>query len=519
MSSSLTPRLASLLHPEAYPHPVGSIQLVETHVSWVFLTGRYAYKVKKPVCYPFLDLRSREHRAFFCAEELRLNRRFAPELYRDVCPVTFDGRVARICGPGEVIDHAVCMRQFRAENELDRLLTHGLASPADLEGFGRDLAMLHERLPVAGARAGWGQPQRVRALLLRNAAECRKAAERCGTADAVASLGVALGARLDAAEPWMTRRRSAGRIRECHGDLHARNVVRYDNRFVAFDCIEFAPDFRWIDVAADVAFLFMDLDARGCPEHAQAFLNGYLGASGDYEACRLLRLYAVDRALVRAKVTALQAAGMAQKPEAANAMAEHRTYVECAQRMVAAEAPLLILTCGLSGSGKSWLAQRLAARLRAVLLRSDVERSRKAVLAGWRSPVAPGEGRYSSRASRDVYGRLGECAAEVLAGGSTVIVDATFQRSEDRARLRAIAADCGVTMRVIFCHAPPEVLQRRVVVRGRSGIDASEADLAVLQWQRTRFEAITSAEDLTVIDADTTATDVVEHCLRELAVA
>lgn len=517
MSSALPSLLSSLLRPEAYPHPVSAVHLVETHVSWVFLTGQIAYKIKRPVHYPFLDLRSRERRAFFCAEELRLNRRFAPELYVDVCSVTLDDGVARISGRGEIIDHAVRMRQFRAEEELDQLLATGAVTPLELEGFGRELAALHERLPTAGPGERWGQPHRVRRLLLDNLAECQRAAERFGAAEPMATISEALITRLDSAHPWMARRCRAGRMRECHGDLHARNVVRWGERLVAFDCIEFEPDFRWIDVAADIAFLFMDLDARRCPEHAHALLNGYLSQSGDYEACRVLRLYAADRALVRAKVSALQAAAPGQSGDGVITVPEHSRYLECAQRMLTPGRPLLILTCGISGSGKTWLARQLAARLHAVHVRSDIERKRMGGRAGRRSsPAALGRGLYSGQASREVYDRLGVCAAAVLAGGYPVVVDATFHRREDRARLHALGAQHGAAVRVIFCHAPRDVLQRRISARRQSGVDASEADLPVLEWQEKRFEPICPEENLAVIDADTTAGDVMSRVQEQL---
>jgi aminoglycoside phosphotransferase family enzyme/predicted kinase len=496
---------------------VGAVRLVETHISWVFLTGQFAYKIKRPVHYPFVDLRSPAQRAFFCAEELRLNRRFAEELYLDVCAVTLADGVARISGQGEVIDHAVRMREFRGEDELDRLLARGAVEQPELEDFGRELAILHARLPEAGAEQDWGRPQSVRALLLQNLKECLPVAGRLGTQNAVRSLSAAYRTRLDAAEPWLASRRATGKVRECHGDLHARNVVRYGDRLLAFDCMEFEPAFRWIDVAEDLAFLFMDLEARHFAGHAQALLGGYLFQSGDYQACRVLRLYATHRALVRAKVTALEAVGAAQERARMTALEGHHDYLEHAQRMLAPGGPLLILIGGMSGSGKTSLAQRLAPRLGAVHVRSDVERKRIAGLAERsRSDSELEQGMYSGETSRRVYERLRQCAADVLAGGYSVIVDATFQRREERALLRAVAAQCAAAMHVIFCHAPRRVLQGRVAARRQAATDASEADLAVLEWQRTRFEPIRAEEGLRVIDTDTSGGDVMSRVLEQI---
>jgi len=281
MSTSLPERLTALLQPRAYPHPVNEVTLVETHVSWVLLTGEFAYKIKRPVCFPFVDLRCLERRAYFCREELRLNRRFAPQLYVDVCAVTVtDGR-AQIGGEGELIEHAIKMRLFPREDELDSLLVQGRVAPGELEAFGRELASIHSRLPVAEAPAPWGDPRLVHTLMLRNFDECERASAAFDFASEVRAMLPELEQRLHAAVPWMSDRREDGRVRECHGDLHAGNIVRLESQLVAFDCMEFEPAFRWIDAAEEIAFLLADLDARGYSQYEQPFLDGYLARSGD----------------------------------------------------------------------------------------------------------------------------------------------------------------------------------------------------------------------------------------------
>ena len=250
----------------------------------MLLTGEYAYKIKKPVCYAFVDLRSAERRAFLCGEEVRLNRRFAPTLYVGVCDIIARDGTARIAGQGDVIEHAVRMRQFEREDELDRLLASGRIAPPELEAFGRDLAAIHAGLPVADDAQAWGRPAAVRSLVLENLEQCAQVAMPLGTDAELRALRQPCTARLEAAEPWIAARRQAGRVRECHGDLHSRNIVRYAGHLAAFDCLEFDPAFRWIDVADEIAFLLMDLDARRFPLHAQAFRGGYLAQCGDYQA-------------------------------------------------------------------------------------------------------------------------------------------------------------------------------------------------------------------------------------------
>jgi len=516
MPASLPSELTGLLDPAAYPHAVSTVRVVETHLSWVFLTGELAYKVKKPVRFPFVDLRSAERRGFFCAEELRLNRRFAPELYLKVCRVRLAGGRARIEGRGKLIDHAVCMRQFRAADELGALLAGGGLAPQALAVFGHELARLHEELPRPSEDQPWGRSESVQALLLRNFAECLHTSGELGTGEALRSLSSAYAAHIEAAAPWLARRRAAGRVRECHGDLHAGNLARYGGRLLAFDCIEFEPAFRWIDVAEEIACLYMDLHARQCAAHAQAFIAGYLFESGDYGATRLLRLYGTHRALVRAKVAALRAA-QASPPDRAASRDEHCRYVDVARELLATQRPRLILMCGLSGSGKSWLAERLAPPLEAVYLRSDIERRRLAGLgAQQRSGSALGQGLYSGPLSAATYERLRHCAAEALDGGLSVIIDATCQQRQQRERLSSLGAACAATVRVVYCHAPREVLEARIAARELAATDASEADSSVLALQQARFEPISAAEQLSVIDVDTTRADAAAHVLEQL---
>jgi uncharacterized protein len=512
----LPDHLQALRYPRAYPHAVGTVELIETHVSWVLLTGEFAYKIKRPVRYAFVDMRSAAHRAFLCHEEVRLNRRFAPEIYLGVCPISAPQGEARIDGPGPAIEHAVKMRQFSREEELDRLLESGRVASAELESFGRELARVHAELPVPRPGQDWGRPESLRSLVLRNAEECARVAGPSGPAE-LAPLTAALRTRLDAALALLSQRFAAGRVRECHGDLHARNVVRRAGRLLAFDCLEFDPALRWTDVADEIAFLAADLEARQRPQHAHAFLAGYLGESGDWQACALLPLFRAHRALVRAKVVALEAleAPVARRAELER---QHAAYLDCARRALGSRPARLVLMCGLSGSGKSWLAQQLAPRLPALHLRSDIERRRLAGLEpAARTGSAVAQGLYSADMTRRVYARLEECAAAMLAGGYDAIIDASFGRREDRARLYGLAARLGAPVCLVHCRAPRAVLEARIAARQRRGSDPSEADLAVLTWQAERFEPPQPQETGTLIEIESAAAGAVDELVRRIS--
>jgi uncharacterized protein len=516
--SALPAHLQSLLDPRAYPHAVTAVTLVETHVSWVLLTGEFAYKVKRPVHYPFVDLRSSERRAFLCREEVRLNRRFAPELYLNVCHITLEDGAARIDGPGAVIEDAVRMRQFPRGAELDRLLAADGIEPAELEAFGGELARIHERLPRPDPHLPWGRPDALRSIMNDNLTEAARAVARLGELPFPQELPGVLAAAAEAALPRLTARFVAGRVRECHGDLHARNVVRLGAALRAFDCLEFEPALRWTDVADEIAFLLADLTARQRPLHAQAFLGGYLTEGGDYQACSCLPLFRAHRALVRSKVAALGALeGTRSQSDMSAARRESQAYLACALDALAPRSPLLLLMCGLSGSGKTWLAQRLAPHLGAVHLRSDIERKRLAGLATTERSASPlARGLYAPAATRTVYGRLAQCASDILGGGYTAIVDATFGEREHRAQFRELAARLGVRSVIVHCQATVTTLEARIAERRRRGADPSEADVAVLEWQRSHFEPIVPEEGFVVHEVTTAEPHAPEDLLRRL---
>jgi uncharacterized protein len=338
-----------------------------------------------------------------------------------------------------------------------------------------------------------------------------------GSATEVLALRDALQVRLAASASWMAARRSNGRIRECHGDLHSRNIVRVGGRLVPFDCLEYDPALRWIDTADEIAFLTSDIKARERPLQAHAFRTGYLAESGDFHACRVLALYEAHRALVRAKVAALLATQIGDTGAREALRRQHVRLVTFAGEALAPKTPCLLLMSGLSGSGKTWLARQLAARLSAVHIRSDVERKRRVglrELAPSHSRLA--EGLYSPEATAALYEDLVRAADDVLSGDIPAIVDATFLERAQRARFTELAAKRGVSLHLIRCEAPEPLLRARILERSRAGSDPSEAGLEVLAWQSAHAEPVRADEGIDVIPVDTAGFDALDQSLRKI---
>lgn len=496
------PRLIqALLRAQAYPHAAGGIRLVETHISWVLLTGAFAYKLKKPLRFSFLDFSTLEQRRQACLEELRLNRRLAPDLYLDVVPISGTADEPCVGGTGTPIEWAVKMREFPQEDQLDHRLAAGRLDAGELEDFGRRLAGFHASAPSATAETPFGEPERVHAPARENVddllAQARGEPERSRLA-ALRDWTETQFIRLRAA---LAQRKRDGFVREGHGDLHLANLVRWGGGIVAFDCIEFNPALRWVDGVSDVAFLVMDLIYRGHRDLAYRFLNAYQETSGDYAGVRVLRYYLVYRALVRAKIAMIRSAGAADRIADEQSV---RAHLELAHSWTVDTRPALILMHGFSGSGKTRLSAAVTPLLPAVRLRSDVERKR---LHGLEATQASGSGMasgiYSPAASERTYERLAQLAEAVLAGGETVVVDAAFLQRGQRQPFLALARRLGLPWMILDCQAPVEELRRRVEARSRHGRDASEADRVVLDHQLVSAEPLDIAECANTLGIDT----------------
>ena len=475
----------------------GPVTQIETHISFVLLCGEHAYKIKKALRTPFLDQSTLAQRQWACLEELRLNRRLAPDLYLAMVPITGAPDRPELGGTGQAIDAAVQMRAFSQDGLWDGLAARGLLRASHIDELVPVLGRFHAAAASADPGGRLGTAGQVRAPLLQSLAELELGDDAPATQSVVAELRIWEAAAFERLGALMAQRLAQGRVRECHGDLHLGNVTLIDGHPTVFDGIEFNDDFRWIDVMSEVAFMAMDLHAHGLPHLAHRLVNGYLELGGDYGGVPLLDYYLVHRALVRAKVHRLRAAQCASAEQAHAERVAAERYIELALRLARRERrpPLLMLTHGFAASGKTSLSQGLLEALGAVRIRSDVERKR---LAGLPAHERGGADLYGQDMTSATYARLNQLAAAVLDSGHAVILDATFLRRAQRDAARHLAALHGARCVLLDFEAEPDVLRQRLRQRAARGSDASDADAAVLSAQMRIAEPLQQDEGVPV---------------------
>lgn len=522
MTSEPQDLIAALQNPSIWPDRPEQVELIETHISWVFLTRDFAWKVKKPVAFDFLAFSTLQERKRFCEDELKLNRRTAPEVYLSVVPIC--GTVAEpiIDGTSEPFEYAVKMKRFDDAGLLSRKATEKRLTPELIDQLAETIAEFHSRIPRAECDSAYGLPADIREDALDNFSTIEELAngdtQRETTVHRLKAWTIAEWARL---ESVLSKRRAAGYVRECHGDLHLRNIVEINGRPCLFDCIEFNAEFRWIDVISEVAFLVMDLEEHGEEQLARRLLNRYLEYTGDYQGLQVLRFYLVYRAMVRAKVDMIQLRDRGQSAAQRRVLLnEFGNYLSIADHDAERASPELLIMHGMSGSGKSTMSQRIIEHRPFIRIRSDIERKRLHGIGELeRVTEEIAEGLYSPHSNHRTYAYLSFLVRTIIEAGFSVVVDATFLHANERNRFRTLAEKLGIPFRIVSCQASEEELQARVASREAESQDASDAGISILQKQLQIETGLDEEPPDELITVDTASEESIGKAISELKIA
>ncbi len=473
-----------------------SLKLIETHISSVIVGDEVVYKLKKPVDFGFLDFSTLQKRHFYCDEEIRLNQRLSPQLYIDVLPIYGTVYEPGLTASGEVIEYMVRMKPFAQSSQLDRLLQQGNLKLEMIKQFADYIASFHQTAAHADGDSYYGDPETIKLPVDENFKQIESLIKSDKVSLQLKQLKAWSEAEFSRIQTLLRQRKAEGFIRECHGDLHLRNLAWMDNQPLAFDCIEFDPKLYWIDVISDLSFLWMDLLFNQREDLAWTLLNQYLSRTGDYSALALLRYYSIYRAMVRAKIAAIGAAQSA----AVDAITDLDNHLDLALLLSKSPEPVIYLMHGPSASGKSTLSWQLVAPLQAVILRSDVERKRLFGLAMEDNAADdPGKGIYNTEATQQTYQQLLELSRQVLKAGYSVIVDATFSHPHQRALFTDDAAISHYHCVILDLKVSESRLRRRIERRKH---DVSDANSRILQNQLQNWQPLTEAEKRFTVTLD-----------------
>lgn len=483
-----------LFSKQAFEVPLEQARLIQTHISWIVLAGAFAYKLKKPVAFPFLDYGNLEKRQEFCLKELERNKGWAGSLYIDIVGLHGECGEVVLGKPTKEVEWCLRMHQFDQADCLLKYAELGKIPKDWIDDLAQHFVQAHARAQVAAGDSSWGTAKSLSLQLDQCCIDIGDATRKMNVELDTQAIDNRLQACLKEVANLMEQRKQMGFVRECHGDLHLGNLIRWQGHTVGFDAIEFNPDFYWIDVWNDVAFTIMDLDWRGQADNASRLLNAYAEGSGDYAGLALLSVFVAYRALVRARIAALRIhQNSAESEIAKDSFREMLGYIDLSQRYLQTSTPKLWITCGLSGSGKSSGSERCVEGYRAIRIRTDVERKR---LAGLDRFIAGSNAIYSTEFTRATYERCIELARLILEAGYSVVIDGTFLKRWQRDLVYRLVDDLRgdklmVDFEILEFDAPVEVLRDRLSARTR---DPSDATLEVLDRQLSEREVLESDE-------------------------
>ena len=506
--------ISAMKTPEIYPERPAKVDFLQTHVSAIFLTGEHAYKVKKPVAFGFLDFSTLEKRKFYCQQEVVLNRRLCPEIYLGVVEIRLhQGRISLGEGPGAIVEYAVLMKQLPQDCMMERRLSRGDITPALLQKIATKIACFHGQAETNSEIASFGTIDTIRHNLEENFSQTEKYIGLSISAEIFREIQENAHRFMQKQLSLFNRRIATGKIRDCHGDLHLQHICLSEEIFI-FDCIEFNRRFRYSDVAADIAFLLMDLDFHGFPLLSTDLAASYLRISQDWSLFLLLDFYKSYRAYVRGKVLSFRFDDPAiAEAEKGAALEDARGYFRWAHRYARRmNRPALLVTCGLMGTGKSTIARAISEELGWPRLSSDALRKELASLSPREHRYEKyQQGLYSPDFSRKTYEALLDRARKILEMGDSLIIDASFMKQRERREAWALAQQAGADFLLIECQLPEGEVRRRLARRVNDTDEPSDGRWELFGAQRKDFDRVEEISPDLHLALRTEGS--VEHCL------
>lgn len=477
----------SLQNAALFRHPVRNIKVIETHISWVVLTGDYAYKIKKPINLGFVDFSTLEKRQFFCQAEFRLNKVWAPNLYLAVLPISGTADHPEINGQGPPIEYVILMHQFDQNCLLSQLIEQDFLTPTLIQDIAHQVADFHHLTKPTAQESPYGDPLHIWRPILDNFSSCRSLITDPEWLTKLRNIEHWSTQAFNTLQSIFEERKKMGFIKPCHGDLHLGNMFYQDNRITIFDCIEFNEDFRNIDVINDIAFLTMDLKIKKHIPDTFRFLNNYLQVTGDFLSLRLLRFYEVYRAMVRVKVALLLEQQTFENHDL------YKPYLELALAIATPASVNLVITHGVPGSGKSTVVEKIAPLVGAIHIRTDIERKRL-FKTDTRYNAAD---LYTEKNIDATYQHIATITEMLLHAGFSVIVDGTFLKSKHRALFQKIAKTLHISFGILNCVVDPSALPARLINRKLSKQNVSDADISIVKQLINTADPLTP-EELTI---------------------
>jgi len=511
----------ALLNPSAYPEPTKSVTLIQTHVSFLFVTDNFVYKIKKPVDLGFLNFTTLDRRRFYCEEEVRLNRRLCPDVYLGVVQLRESPGGVSFHPHGRIVDYAVKMRRLPEERMLDHLLRENKVDEASIREIAGTIARFHGMTEKSDEIDSYGSITTITGNWEEN---FRQVADFVGTTIQAKDLGLIrewVRGFLTEKKDLLNDRISGGFIRDCDGDIHAENICLADKVYI-FDCIEFNKRFRYIDTAADIAFLAMDFDYHNKSKFADIFVDTYISASGDTGLINVLDFYKIYRAFVRGKVESFRLNDRQiplHEKAAAKERANRHFRLAAGYIMRRKLPPSLIIFSGLMGTGKSTLAAGLAFELGLEIARSDVIRKEIANIPETEHRLYRfGEGIYTEEFTHATYEKILKASENSLRSGRSIVIDASCSRKRDRELFRTLAQRLAVPFYIIQTTCTDELASSRLNYRMESQFDASDGRGELFNLQKAEFEQIDTSEGkLLVVDTSHPIEenlDIIEHFLE-----